>query len=63
MRIEINATVNGRPAYCVIKDAFFEWHLSDATAPAPTNVLPDVIHRVDLVDEGGKRVTLPASPP
>jgi hypothetical protein len=59
MRIEINATVQGRPAYCVIDAPEVVWHFSDATVQAPTNVLPDSIHRVDMVDDKrGKRATM-----
>jgi hypothetical protein len=58
MKIEINAIVRGRPAHAVIEIPEVKWMLPGATAEFAVNVMPVSIHRVDLVDEQGNRVTL-----
>jgi hypothetical protein len=57
MKLEINAMVRGRPAHAVIELPEVKWLLPGATAEFVANVLPDSIHRVDLVDEQGNMVT------
>jgi hypothetical protein len=58
MKIEINAIVQGRPAHAVIELPEVKWTLAGVAAERVANVLPASIHRVDLVDEQGNRVTL-----
>lgn len=58
MKLQINAIVQGRPAYAVIELPEVKWTLADATVNLPANILPDSVHRVDLVDEVGRKVTL-----
>jgi hypothetical protein len=58
MKIEINAIVQGRPAHAVIDLPEVRWMHPGFTLEYAVDVLPASIHRVDLVDEQGNRVTL-----
>jgi hypothetical protein len=56
MKLEINAIIQGRPAYSVIELPEVKWMRADATVELPANILPDSIQRVDLVEMHENRV-------